>query len=67
MLNDAYRMREQPNFRAVLNNCDDQVVVRQLLIELVAPEVKVEIVNRFNEFARRYNREREESAEAEGS
>lgn len=36
-------------FNEVLNNCDDQVIVREMLNEHVDHEVKLLIVKKFNE------------------
>ena len=41
-------MKHRHTFKKVLWNCEDQVVVRKLLEELVPPKVQAEIVRRFN-------------------
>ena len=45
----SFEMKHRDTFCAVLNNFDDQVIVRDLLIELVPSKIQAEIVRRFNE------------------
>jgi rubrerythrin len=47
--------KHRKTFPDVLYNCDDQVIVRQLIDELVPEQVQLEIVNRFNAHVDRYN------------
>ena len=49
------RIRNQNTFEKVLNNCDDQIIVRELLRQYVPMECKAEIVRKFNEHADRIN------------
>ena len=49
-----FRARKH-TFVGVLGNGDDQVIVRRLIMELTPPEVKDEIVRRFNLDVDRYN------------
>ena len=58
-------MRERESFREVLHNIDDQVIVRQLLVELVPDAIKAEVLNRFNQHAREWN-ERVNAQDANG-
>jgi len=49
------RRKYRATFREVLHNCDDQVIVRALLEEILSTAQKQEIVRRFNQDVDRYN------------
>jgi len=45
-------MRERETFDAVLVNCDDQVLVRDILNRVLTSEQKVKVRDEFNKVAR---------------
>lgn len=54
-------IKARTTFLEVLNNCDDQVIVRRLLEELVPMDAKIEVVRRFNEAMRALQTRRTQS------
>lgn len=56
-------MNRRDTFLEVLHNLDDQVIVRHLLLEVMSPEQKEWVVDRFNEAADAYNARIREMAE----
>ena len=52
---NKYGIRFQESFDGVLTNCDDQVIVRCLLNELVPEEAKAKIILNFNKYAAEHN------------
>jgi hypothetical protein len=53
-------MKEQPDFRSVLLNLDDQATVRDLLDLFVPEETKSVIVSTYNAHVLYYNSQREQ-------
>ena len=45
-------MKDRESFNAVLNNCDDQVIVRQMLNSVLTDDQKQLVVEGFNDKAR---------------
>ena len=48
-------IKHRDTFAKVLWNCDDQVIVRELLKELVPGYIQLEVVRRFNRNADEHN------------
>lgn len=52
----SHGIKQRNTFREILVNCDDQVIVRQLLREFVPEEIKQKIIEEFNHHATEYNK-----------
>jgi hypothetical protein len=52
----SHGIKQRDTFKQVLNNGDDQVIVRQLLLQLIPEKLQQEIIVQFNNHATKYNR-----------
>jgi len=54
-MNHSYGIKQKFTFKEVLNNHDDQIIVRQLLMKLLPEEIRIKIIQQFNRHASEYN------------
>lgn len=49
------KISRRDSFKDVLNDCDNQVIVRELLVQYVPLHVQEKIIDEFNKYADRRN------------